>query len=324
MKPSNMAKLHVICFKYGLGHIVGSAVTMCACAVFASAWQNATSERSHDLQSGTGARGWPNTSPALPDPRELSSDEAEGYGPPMLARVTADARRAALVAPSLSGQLDTVFVAHGDEVKRGAPLFRVRSVELSRLQAERSRAARAVEQSQHERERLRAAGAQQPLALARMLAADARAREAERALATAEAKLRTLHLDPHTANHQTFVVRAPLSGTVVESMWRPGEALQARQPVLYIADTRDGVFLEVDVHVPQSHALEVGAPARVTLRGMERSEPLYAHIEAISDVVNRRDNTVRVQLAAKDERLQINDMLEVQLPVHRSEAQGVL
>lgn len=245
--------------------------------------------------------------------------ELNGYSELKTARVVADPRRAALVASPLSGQLETLFVAHGDYVERGDPLIKVASTKLASLRADISRSQREVADAERELALLQEHARTEPFALTRLRAASLRVDRAKREHASTTARIRALRIEEDRTQPSGFIVRAPRDGVVAEMWLRPGQSIQAKQPVMFLADKRDGLLVEVDVPAPEVHELAIGTRASITLPEADDTDQLYAQIDKISDTVDRRHNTVRVHMAVQDERLQVNQTLHVQFLVQGTE-----
>jgi HlyD family secretion protein len=121
------------------------------------------------------------------------------------------------VSPDEVGRVETLSVREGDAVEKGAPLFTV-DPDLQQADVEMAKASLVNARQAYERAQAllkTAAGTQKTL------------EDAEAALRTAEARL---------ASAQTRLVRrkafSPVTGTVQQIYYRPGELVPAGRPVL--------------------------------------------------------------------------------------------
>jgi len=224
------------------------------------------------------------------------------------ARVGIDPSRQSKVLMPVAGRIEAVMARHGDTVERGQPLVAVESPdadaavgayrqgEAAEHQAE---AALAKAEADYERARdLREHGAvsQKDLIAAENDRAQARAAlEAARAgREQARRKLELLGLQP-TVFRQHVLVRAPISGKVLELSVAPGEYRNdTNAPLMSIADL-SRVWVSADVSEPQIAAIHVGDPVTITLVAFPERD-FAGRVARIADVVDPQTRTVKVHV----------------------------
>ncbi len=229
------------------------------------------------------------------------------------ARIVADPNRTARVLPPVQGRVTAVLVRLGDRVERGQPLVTLESPDADAavatfLQAQAGeRQARATLQKA-ETDLARASDLYQVRAVAEkdLLAAQNDAAQARLGLEGAEAarqqafrKLELLGLEPATFR-QAALVRAPISGKVLEVNVAPGEYRGAvathsdttTPPLLTIADLGT-VWVQADVPEPLLRLVHVGQPVTITLVSFP-DEVFGGTVSRIGDVLDPQTRSLKV------------------------------
>lgn len=229
------------------------------------------------------------------------------------ARIVADPNRTARVLPPVQGRVTAVLVRLGDRVEQGQPLVTLESPDADAavatfLQAQAGeRQARATLQKA-ETDLARASDLYQVRAVAEkdLLAAQNDAAQARLGLEGAEAarqqafrKLELLGLEPATFR-QAALVRAPISGKVLEVNVAPGEYRGAvathsdttTPPLLTIADL-DTVWVQADVPEPLLRLVHVGQPVAITLVSFP-DEVFGGTVSRIGDVLDPQTRSLKV------------------------------
>jgi cobalt-zinc-cadmium efflux system membrane fusion protein len=182
---------------------------------------------------------------------------------PLLARITFDERRVAVLGTPVSGRVTAVNVVTGTAVKKGDALLTIHSADVAgaRSSVAQGREARMLAEQRAARARL---------LLAQGAGSEAEQQEAETALLTAKteeqrasAALSALGGDGSASD---FVLRAPSPGTVVERNVDVGNAVGADQgqPLLTIADLAT-VWVVADVYEQDLPYVRAGQAAHVTV-----------------------------------------------------------
>ena len=219
------------------------------------------------------------------------------------AEVEADPARLARVTAPLPGRIVQLFVRFGDSVQKGQPLLELDSPDLVAAQTDYLRAKSALAQTQ--RTLLR----QQDLRQAGIGAA----REVEQAqtdhdlahseLERATLRLKLLGIDPGSLG-RPLVVRAPLSGRIVEYKVAPGEYHNdLAEPMMTIADL-SLVWVTASVQEKDIRRVAAGEEASVTL-GAYPGDAWTGKVLFVGDLLRAETRTipVRIALANDDRRL---------------------
>jgi len=117
------------------------------------------------------------------------------------------------------------------------------------------------------------------------------------------------------------VIRAPITGTVVEKLISPGQLLQSTTPCFTVADLSD-VWVYANVFEADLAAVHLGDAADIITGG---GQTLTGHVDNIAAVVdpNTRAVAVRIDVANPNEVLKRDFYVHVQLHSH-TPVQGIL
>jgi RND family efflux transporter MFP subunit len=204
------------------------------------------------------------------------------------------AKRESRIGPEVPGRIAEIFVAEGDRVEAGDPLFRIdpEPYELARNQMiarlDRARAER--RQIEADLERGRQLRSKEVLAEQRMeelrtqlAVATAAERELQQGLAMAERNLeRTLVVAPYDAS-----VAARLEDEGTTALERP------QTIVLVLQETTE---LEAQATIPEVHfdAIRVGDAAVLHVEGVAR--PIATQVSTVSDAIDPATRTYLVKM----------------------------
>jgi RND family efflux transporter MFP subunit len=240
------------------------------------------------------------------------------YGSFIPAHVVADARRSARVGSPLPGRIEAVYVELGQHVQANAALFRVASRELPELRRALAVAEVELAAARSDDARVQSMLRERMVPAKEALASGARLRRAELAQRMAQARLEAMRVS--SLGEHSFVVRAPVSGTVIERALSPGQAVLPGDSLLHIADLSRGVFVIAEVFEHDVELLRVGAPAQIELQALGKDPIMIdSHIEMIADVVDPARRTLGVRVHVQDERLRIHQQLRVRFEQHLPE-----
>lgn len=261
--------------------------------------------------------------PAGPSPSSFVRIEAAGVdakGAAVVApgTVTFDEGRVAAVIPPVQGRVMRVFVNAGDRVAAGDALAIVYSSEVAGAAASLSvsRINRiAAEEALARAERLEAegAGSIHEVIEARTALANARAEE-ERARAV----LRSLGTRPVMTG--TYILRAPMAGTVIRRSLRVGSIARpdAAEPAFLVADLGH-MWVLAHLHEAQGSAVNPGDRAEIEIPALP-GRRYEAVVERVADAVdpNTRTLVVRIGLDNPDHALRPEMFARVTIRAHPS------
>ena len=214
------------------------------------------------------------------------------------AEVEADPARLARVTAPLPGRIVKLYVRFGDSVQKGQPLLDIDSPDLVAAQTDYLRAGSALAQSQ------RTLSRQQDLKQAGIGAA----REVEQAqtdrdlahseLERATLRLKLLGIDPGALG-RPLVVRAPLSGRIVEYKVAPGEYRNdLADPLMTIADLSQ-VWVTASVQEKDIRRVSPGEDAQVTL-GAYPGDAWPGKVLFVGDLLRSETRTIPVRVALEN------------------------
>lgn len=221
------------------------------------------------------------------------------------------AERRSKVGASVPGRVAKVFAREGMQVREGDLLFELDAADQksnltsaqARLHAAEARvtAARASLRELHvQHERQRRLWAEQ--AAARATVEDLEAR-----IGTSEASVQTALAEWHAAQAQLAqarvtlghtLIRAPISGTVLDKPRDVGEAVEAHTWLLELADLAS-LVVEVDVPEARLSLVRIGGPCEVTLDAYP-GKRLRGRVRELGKRVNRAKATVPVKVELVD------------------------
>jgi HlyD family secretion protein len=202
-------------------------------------------------------------------------------------------REEAAVGPEVAGyQVAQVLVEEGAPVSAGQPLATLHS-DLLRAKIDQARAALAqaqavAEQARAEFDRVKNLDSRNVMSEEQIAARRYQARTSDAAVGVARAQL-----DELLTQEQRLVVRAPVSGLVLERSIRPGDVASLAQPMFRIA--RDNL-VELDAEVPEDVVarISIGDSATVSLPSGER---LDGEVRLISPRIDPQTKLGRVRVS---------------------------
>lgn len=241
------------------------------------------------------------------------------------ARITLDPRKEAIVSAWIGGQVDTIAVRPGDDVRRGQELARVQSPDLG-LAVAAFRTAKARDDAADARlERLRRLEADGVSSRAQVLEAEADHAEAEGAMEAAEERLRIMGVpmnvgDPHAGKHfpSRVPVRSPIAGTVLEADASVGQRVEPGQALFRVGDL-DEVWLMLDVYERDLAVVREGQPVRFSVPAYP-DQRFSGDVARVGDWIepDARTVEVRVVVSNPDHRLKPNMFATADLSVQKS------
>lgn len=284
------------------------ALACAACSDASSDAPRAPASRSARAPAESGLIGLPRDSPQLQQirvaPVETASVPQDEVAAP--AHIGIDPNRLSKVLLPVPGRIDEVLVKLGDRVERGQAIVAVESPDADmavsawrQADAAERQAEAALTKSEADYQRARDLLEHGAAAQKDVLAAQNDRAQAQAGLDTARAgreqarrKLELLGLQP-TVFNQRVVVRAPISGTVLEVGVAPGEYRNdTTAPLMSIADlTR--VWLNADVAEPAIGSIRAGDEVAITLVAFP-AEVLTGKITRVADVLDPQTRTVKV------------------------------
>jgi len=223
--------------------------------------------------------------------------------------------RIAHVSPRISGKAVEVYAKLGDNVKNGAVLAELDSLELGEKKAALLRAEADLKVARRNYQRENSLYAKQISSERDYLAAKGDFERSEAAYNEAREALRLLDLPDSAIARITwnnasgrlswFPLLSPFSGTVIERHITVGEQIRPDQTVLTIADL-SVVWLLADIYEKDLARVAVSDPVQISVDSYP-GELFRGHIAYISNIVDptTRTASARVEIENPDRRLRI-------------------
>jgi cobalt-zinc-cadmium efflux system membrane fusion protein len=228
--------------------ILGSLHWPCALAVLAALWAACHREprsagHGHPRHHGTVTLKGASLDYVRVEPAGRPSATVER---PLLARVSFDERRLAVIGTPVSGRVTAVNVVTGSTVQAGQALLTIHSADVAAARSE-------VTQARETRMLAEPRAARARLLVQQSAGSEAERQEAETALSGAKTEERrasaALSALGGAGSASDYVLRAPATGTVVERSVEVGNAVGADQgqPLMTVADLST-VWIVADVY----------------------------------------------------------------------------
>ncbi|MCS6857354.1 MAG: efflux RND transporter periplasmic adaptor subunit [Sandaracinaceae bacterium] len=236
----------------------------------------------------------------------------------LVGRVSFDPEHVADIGGRLEGRVTAVYVELGDRVKEGDSLVAIEGPKIGDAVAAllEAKAELAAARAQAERQALlrreqltTAVAAEQALAEERAL--EARVRGAEQQLAALgipPALINTINRS--SALPRSVILRAPISGEVVERNVHLGAVVDPTHPLLRIADL-DRMWVVLEAYERDVGRLRVGD--KVEIRLESEGQPIaIGSVNHISSLIDEETRTadVRVEIDNKERRLRAGQFVQ--------------
>ena len=200
-----------------------------------------------------------------------------------------------LITPRVAALVVRRHARLGDEVRAGAPLATLASVEVSDAQAD-------LRIAEQEWRRVSALG--------REAVAGRRINEAKIAVDRARAKAQAYGL-PGTSSGSVngqFTLSAPHAGRITEDEFVVGERIEPGKALFRLVD-ESKVWVDATLPSGTVSRIEAGSPATVVIGGQRISGKVLRSAHRTSDAT--RTASVRIEVPNKDDRLHGGDFVEV-------------
>jgi cobalt-zinc-cadmium efflux system membrane fusion protein len=201
-----------------------------------------------------------------------------------------------------------VLVNAGDAVRRGQTLVELTSPELGRERAEYLSTSARVTLAEAALERKRGLAAEKIVPLREVQEAESAAGEARAALRASRAAIAAFGVDPPTddgdsATSSSFVLRAPVPGSVIERTAVVGQMLDPASPAFRIGDLST---LWLTVHAFERDAVRIrqGVEARLAFPALP-GQDFDGQVTVVGRHVERESRTVPVRIDVRNR----NDLL---------------
>jgi cobalt-zinc-cadmium efflux system membrane fusion protein len=212
------------------------------------------------------------------------------------------------VGTPVAARVTRVLVNAGDAVRRGQTLVELTSPELGRERAEYLSTSARVTLAEAALERKRGLAAEKIVPLREVQEAESAAGEARAALRASRAAIAAFGVDPPTddgdsATSSSFVLRAPVPGSVIERTAVVGQMLDPASPAFRIGDLST---LWLTVHAFERDAVRIrqGVEARLAFPALP-GQDFDGQVTVVGRHVERESRTVPVRIDVRNR----NDLL---------------
>jgi multidrug resistance efflux pump len=214
------------------------------------------------------------------------------------------------IGAELPGTVDRVFVAAGDRVPAGAPLFSVDSrdaraavgaaqARLARLRVSADAARTALSVARRQFALYEAAGDPRAVSRQEIITSQGNVDTAAAQLAVAEAQVReaAAELESARVTLERHMVRAPRAATVLQVRTRPGEYAPAgpqgsgNQDPLVTMGVTNPLHVRIDVDENEIERVAVGGEAMISPKGAAGQQVLARFVRAEPLIVPKRSLT---------------------------------
>jgi len=222
-------------------------------------------------------------------------------------KVTFDDERVSRVASPVSGRVVELLAHPGDRVRQGQGLLVIASPDAQSAVADQVAALADEAVASRNLDRQRRLFRDQAVSQKDVLQAESDATKAAAALARAAGRLEVLGIDPRSPDARTsrFVLRAPLSGVVVERPAFPGMEVRpdSGTPLATVADlTR--LWVMADVYERDLSRVARGQVATVRLAS-EPGRTYQGRVAHVGELVDPATRTVKVRIEVDNPRLEL-------------------
>jgi Cu(I)/Ag(I) efflux system membrane fusion protein len=193
-------------------------------------------------------------------------------------QIAFDDRRVANIISRVAGRIEQVWVSQWDFVKRGQPIITLYSPDFMTAEAEYLQAKAAAPAL--------AGGSAEDHQFARSM------------IEAARRKLELLGIEPEQIQKirsaaPSFVVRAPISGVIVQNLALRGSAVNPGD-VLYSVGTLDDVWITADIYEDALARVRVGQPLEAVTTAYP-GEVFHGMIDRISPTVDPNTHTLQIR-----------------------------
>jgi membrane fusion protein, heavy metal efflux system len=242
----------------------------------------------------------------------------------LLGELAVDQRAYAEVSTPVAARVTRVPVNSGDSVRSGQVLAELASPELGRARAEYLSASARLRLADASLQRKRDLAAEKIVPLREVQEAESAAGEAAAAVRASRAAIAAFGVDPpvddgESATSSAFVMRSPITGSVIDRIAVVGQMLDPAAAAFRIGDL---ATLWLTVHAFERDAVRVqqGVVARLTFPALP-GQDFEGMVTMVGHQVDRESRTVPVRIDVKnnDNRLRPGMSASAALPVGASD-----
>ncbi len=221
----------------------------------------------------------------------------------LLGELSVDQAAYAEVGVPAAARVTRLMVGAGDTVHQGQPLAELTSMELGKARADYLSAAARVKLAEAALERKRGLAAEKILPIREVQEAESQAADASAAMRSARAAIAAFGAEPPAvdrdgSNFSTFVLRAPVHGTVIERAAVVGQMLEPAASPFRIGDLST-LWLTVHAFERDAVRIEQGAAARLVFPALPGRD-FQGTVALVGRQVERESRTVPVRIDVRN------------------------
>ena len=238
------------------------------------------------------------------------------------ATAEADPAKITKISPPLQGRVVKLMVRLGESVSKGSPLYAFDSSDLAAAQSDYLKANSAEAQALRALKRQKdltahGIGAQKDLEQAET---DEDQAKNERARATT--RLQLLGMDPGEVG-RPLVVRAPISGRVIDLSTAPGQYQNDPAAVLMVVADLSTIWVTAQVPEKDIQRVSVGDDARVQFSAYP-AERFEGRVQFVGDVLAPETRTVKVRIELPNEQHRLKPGMFARVTLQGKEVPEIL
>jgi membrane fusion protein, heavy metal efflux system len=225
---------------------------------------------------------------------------SSGDGVNLLGEVTVNEDAYSQMGSPIPARVMDIRVSPGQQVAKGEALATLQSTELGKARAENLSAQAKLQLAQQTLNRKRRLAGEHIVAQREVQEAEASLTSAEADFRAARAALRALGAGDDVSDSADLILRAPISGTVIERAALRGQLADPAQPLFKIANLHT-VWLNLHAFERDAVRLQSGKAAKVTLPALP-GRIFRGRVTIIGNAVDLTSRTVpvRIEVANKE------------------------
>lgn len=256
--------------------------------------------------------------------------EAAAPGKPASLRISGrlvwDEGRTVRVFPPFSGRVVRILASRGDPVKPGQTLAVLASPEFGQAQADARRSSADFALAEKNLARLRELNAHGVAPGKDLQAAEADYARAQSELQRAQKRI-SLYGGNETAVDQSFALKSPIAGTVVERNINPGQELRsdlvlANAPPMFVVTDPSRLWVQLDASEADLAHLQRGQTLRLYSSAYP-GQPFSAKVEMVSDFIDPATRVLKVRAAVDNRERKLKGEMFVTAEVDIGTTPGV-
>jgi len=234
-----------------------------------------------------------------------------------------DQDRTTQTITQVSGPVSRIVVDTGTRVKKGDPLLYVASADVANAISTYRKAKNRFDLTQRELARSKDLFAHKALSQADLDSAEAEFNDASTDLQTSQQTLRVFGVTQQEiaeAEQQNvpirpeLVLRAPISGTVVQKMVNPGQVIQSGTTAVFVISDTSTVWVQGHVYDRDLGSVHIGD--KVDERNTAIPEQFHGVVSYIGDVIDPATRTTPVRIVTPNRDGMLKKDLFLDLVIH--------